>query len=277
MMVKKDSGQYEKNRKNKNYNNYKSGRKYMKYDRGKISSGSYDLNKWFFGGYEKGVISTLYGPAGSGKTNFCILAAVSQAKKGHKVIYIDTEGGFSSERVKQILGDDDKLDKVLENIILLKATSFEEQKKIFRNLEKRLKRNANLVIVDGMAMLYRLELGEARRINKEEVSNINKELVRQMKILAYLARNNDISVLATNQVYKNFLYNGDEDNNRKKSWEKEYCMVGGDIMKYWSKCIIELSIMGKNRKARLVKHRSQPEKELDFFIVKRGIKKKGFF
>ena len=70
----------------------------------KISTGSQDLNKWLFGSYEKDVITMIAGPPGSGKTNFAILAACSQAKKGNKVIFIDTEGGFSVERVKQTSG-----------------------------------------------------------------------------------------------------------------------------------------------------------------------------
>ena len=52
----------------------------------KLSTGSYDLNKWLFGGYDSDTITTIYGPAGSGKTNFCMLACVSQAKKENKVI-----------------------------------------------------------------------------------------------------------------------------------------------------------------------------------------------
>ena len=43
----------------------------------KVSAGSYDLNKWLFGGYESGVITMLAGPPGSGKTNFVILATCS--------------------------------------------------------------------------------------------------------------------------------------------------------------------------------------------------------
>ena len=93
----------------------------------RISAGSYDLNKWLYGGYETDIITTIYGPAGSGKTNFCLLAGVSQAKKGNKVIYVDTEGGFSVERIKQIAGED--YEKVLSNILLLKPMNFEEQKK----------------------------------------------------------------------------------------------------------------------------------------------------
>jgi len=53
-------------------------------------------------------------------------------------------------------------------------------------------------------------------------------------------------------------------------------MVGGDILKYWSKCIIELKIEGKRRKAILKKHRSLPEKTLNFEITNKGIKRKGW-
>jgi len=71
----------------------------------RISTGSFDLNKWLYGGYEKGIITMIAGSPGSGKTNAAILAACSQAKKGNKVIFIDSERGFSSDRVKQIVGE----------------------------------------------------------------------------------------------------------------------------------------------------------------------------
>ena len=80
----------------------------------RISAGSFDLNKWLAGGYERGIITMIAGPPGCGKTNFCILTSCSQAKKGNKIIFVDTEGGFSVERVKQIVGEDYK--KILENI-----------------------------------------------------------------------------------------------------------------------------------------------------------------
>src|SRR3989344_4774386 len=99
---------------------------------GKVSAGSYDLNTWLFGGYDEDVITTLYGGPGSGKTNFCLLAAVSQAKKDNKTLFIDTEGGFSVERVKQMASAQTR--KVLKNIILLKPTTFAEQKDAFREL-----------------------------------------------------------------------------------------------------------------------------------------------
>src|SRR3989344_1985241 len=109
----------------------------------RVSAGSYDLNKWLHGGYESDVVSVIYGGAGSGKTNFCLLIAVSQAKKENKVLYIDTEGGFSVERIKQLAGAE--YEKVLGNILLLKPTNFREQKKEFDKLLSQLKNEISLI------------------------------------------------------------------------------------------------------------------------------------
>lgn len=226
----------------------------------KISAGSYDLNKWLFGGYETDIISVIYGPPGTGKTNFCLLAAISQAKKGNKIIYIDTEGGFSIERIKQLFPN---YESILKNIILLKPTNFEEQKEAFKTLLKYLKKEVSLIIVDGMTILYRLDFAEARNNSKNpnDFQRINAQLAFQMKTLAEIARKREIPVIVTAQAY---------------SWEKENKLVGGDILKYWGKCLIELSNENSKRTAKLVKHRSLPQKSLSFQITNDGVKKRGW-
>jgi len=237
----------------------------------RISTGSYDLNKWLYGGYEKGIITMIAGPPGSGKTNFVVLASCSQAKKGNKVIFVDTEGGFSSERVKQITGE--KFEDILKNILLMTPSSFEEQKKIFINLNEQLKKEqVSLIVVDGMAMHYRLELGDARKNGDEEVRKINREVARQMKILSEIAKKGNIPVIITNQVYSGFL----SEEELKRGVERETNIVGGDLFQYWSKCIIELKNERGKRKAFLLKHRSLPQKEIAFEIKKEGIYKKGW-
>ena len=244
----------------------------------KISSGSYDLNVFLHGGYETDIITMIAGPAGSGKTNFCMQVAVSQAKKGKKVIYMDSEGGFSIDRIKQLLDKDvEKLDNVLENILLLKPTNFEEQKKDFLQLLKFVKqKDIGLVIIDGMTMLYRLELADAK--DEDGVQDIrkiheaNQELAEQMGILAEITRKQIIPVLVTNQVYYDFL----SFEEIRKGVKREMHLVGGDLMKYWSKCIIELQVDQGKRTLFLRKHRSLPEKELAFQIVQIGIKKRGW-
>ena len=212
----------------------------------KISTGSFDLNSWLNGGYEKDIITMIAGPPGSGKTNFSILASCSQSKDNKKVIFIDTEGGFSIERVKQIVGVDNH-EKILENIFLLKPTNFEEQKKCFEKLLIAVKKEQiGLIVIDGMAMLYRLELGDA--IHSKDDSNIreiNREIAMQMRVLAEISRKQEIPILITNQVYSGFV----SEEDWKKGLKGEANIVGGDLFKYWSKCIIELKNDGGKKKA----------------------------
>ena len=97
----------------------------------RLSTGSEVLDELLGSGYEDDVVSTIYGPAGSGKSTLCLLAAISAAKD-KKVIFIDTEGGFSVERLRQLTKDHER---VLKNIFLLKPTTFQEQKKAFEELK----------------------------------------------------------------------------------------------------------------------------------------------
>ncbi len=246
--------------------------------RNKISAGSYDLNKFLFGGYEKDIITTFYGPGGSGKSNFCMIVTVSQAKKGNKVIFIDTEGGFSSDRIKQILGSgkegSEELEKVLENILLLKPTTFKEQEQAFLELNKQVKMgDVSLIIVDSIAMLYRLELGDAIKSKEDEqIREVNRKLSEQLKQLNEIARKQEIPIIVTNQVYAEFL----SSEEIKQGVQKGVSMVGGDLLKYWSKCLIEIQNNRGKRKLIIKKHRSMPEKELTFEITNQGIRKRGW-
>ena len=238
----------------------------------KISAGSFDFNKWLSGGYEKEVITMIVGPPGSGKTNFAVLSSCSESKKGNKVVFVDTEGGFSIERVKQIVGEG--YEDILKNIFLLEPTNFEEQKNVFVKLLDRVKKeHVSLIVVDGMAMLYRLELGDAvKSKDSENIKRVNREIAKQMRILAEIARKQKIPIIITNQVYGGFL----SEEDWKKGVQREMNIVGGDLFKYWSKCIIELQNNHGKRKAFLLKHRSLPQKEMSFDIREKGIFKKGW-
>jgi DNA repair protein RadB len=206
------------------------------------------------GGFENDVVTTIYGPAGSGKTNICIVTAINVARQGGKVVFIDTEGGFSAERAKQICGSE--TEKILDKIFFLKPTDFKEQQDAFEKLKDMVTDDIKLIVVDTISMLYRLELGKT-----EEPYTVNAALGRQIAYLTQIVRKKNIPVLIANQVYSDF-----ENPNGVK-------IVGGDILKYGSKCLIELQA-GHNgiRKAMLIKHRSLPQsKEVMFKIINEGI------
>lgn len=219
----------------------------------RIPTGNKGLDNFLEGGYETDIITTLYGPGGSGKTCLCLVSSVDVVRNGKKVIYIDTEGSFSLERLKQIAPD---YKKILENILFLKPTTFEEQRKAFKKLKELVNYRIGLIVVDTIAMLYRIELGKS-----EEIYETNRELGLQISYLTEIARKKNIPILITNQVYSSF------DNRDQVK------MVGGDILKYGSKCLIELQKKHKNRRVAILrKHRSiQEEKFFVFDIVGEGI------
>ena len=219
----------------------------------KISSGTKELDWLLEGGYEKDVLTCIYGPPGSGKTNLLLLAVTSVASD-KKVVYIDTEGNFSMSRFKQLCTNHKE---VLERIIFLSPVTFDEQRSAFEKLRKIVNDKIGLIILDSVAMLYRLELGRTK-----DVYSVNRDLGIQLSYLTEIARKKNIPVLVTNQVYA--------DLDHKDATK----MVGGDILRYSSKCLIELTRDDKGvRCATLRKHRSLPdEKNVYFTIVDEGIR-----
>jgi len=220
----------------------------------RISTGSTVLDGLLDGGFEADTVTTIYGPAGSGKSNLCVITAASVVNSGKKVVYIDTEGGFSVERLKQIAPH--SYENIVDNIIFLKPMNFDEQRNSFGKLSRLVDENVGAIIVDTISMLYRLEIGKS-----DDVYTVNKDLGNQLQYLNEIARRKNIPVVVTNQVYSSFE-------------ERESIrMVGGDILKYGSKCWIELQKARKGiRRALLKKHRSIAEdRETVFRIIDAGI------
>tara|TARA_Y100000310_G_scaffold345226_1_gene462881 strand:+ start:2713 stop:3384 length:672 start_codon:yes stop_codon:yes gene_type:complete len=218
----------------------------------KVNTGATFLNSFLNGGYDYDIITTIYGPSGSGKTNLCLISAVKIAENGKKVIFIDTEGGIAIERIKQLTT---KSEEVLKNLIFFSPLNFEEQKQIFATLKNMINDTIGMIVCDSISMLYRLELGRS-----EEVYEVNSNLGKQIACLVEIARKRKIPVLITNQVYSDF------DNRDQVK------MVGGDLLKYGSKCLIEVKKLHTGRGLILRKHRSLPEgKELKFNIIEEGI------
>lgn len=225
-------------------------------DNHKIQSNS-TLDVLLGGGFEKGTITQIFGPPSSGKSNIALTLAVNVAKNNRKVIYIDTEGGISIDRIKQISGSD--FSKVANNIIVFEPTSFIEQNENLRSIDVWLRKNhdeVDLLVLDSAVALY--------RVDDMKSAKLNKELGKQMGVLSKIARQYDIAVILTNQIYNAF---DDEGNNDVKA-------VGGTILQYWSKVILQLE-RGEEinqRIATLIRHRSIPEgKKATFSITSQGI------
>ncbi len=161
-------------------------------------------------------ISLFYGAAGTGKTTFCYLAVIENVNKG-KVIFIDTEDGFSLERFNQLVGNNFK--ETLDKILIFKINSFKDQQlKIKKLLDIIKKTNVSLIIVDTMGSYY-------RRMVKSKPDLANKMLNSQLRILKYISKK--IPVVITSQVYQ------DIENNM-------ISLVGKKILDRYYKNLIKL-------------------------------------
>lgn len=209
------------------------------------------------GGFEKGTVTQIFGPPSSGKSNLTLSLAVNVAKNGKKAIYMDTEGGISIDRIKQIAGSD--FNEVANNIMVFEPTTFQEQGENIAAIELWLRKNhtdTDIFILDSAVALY--------RVDSMKSSRLNKELGKQMGMLSKIARSFDIAVIVTNQIYNAF---DDEGNNDIRA-------VGGMVLQYWSKVIIQLERGEETnqRIATLKRHRSIGEgRQAVFRITSRGI------
>ncbi|MFH0889819.1 MAG: DNA repair and recombination protein RadB [Candidatus Aenigmatarchaeota archaeon] len=223
------------------------------------------LDNLLSGGIEAGALTNFCGPPGSGKTNVCMLAVVSAVESGKKVIYIDTEGGFSFERFKQLAGD--KTDNILDKIIFLEPKSLKEQEEMIRKCRNiASKEDIGLVVLDSSVALYRLEYAET-----DDVMKANKQLGIHLSMLSGMARDLKIPVVITTHVFK-------------KNDSEILDVIGGDAIKYWCKSIILIDKTRETsvRSATIVKHRSITEgKSVNFLLTETGIeaveKKFGLF
>ncbi|MBI3052316.1 DNA repair and recombination protein RadB [Candidatus Woesearchaeota archaeon] len=224
----------------------------------KLGTGTAVLDRLLEGGYESDAVTTIYGPAGTGKTTACLLACINSARQGRKAIFVDTEGGLSVTRLRQLAGNDNS---VMERILFLRPASFDEQKKCLEKLGSLATEKVGLVVVDTITSLYRAQ-------RTSDNSELNRELGRQVAALVGLARTKAIPVIVTNQVYSDF------------EGKKGIRMVGGDIITYSSKCLIELrQLHSSKRLAILQRHRHIPQRELVYEITGAGfeeVQEKGF-
>ncbi|MEK6826096.1 MAG: AAA family ATPase [Nanoarchaeota archaeon] len=205
-----------------------------------ISSGNKDLDS-AIGCFEK-ELNLVYGPAASGKTTLSKIIAIGLLDKNKKVVFLDTENGFSVDRFMQLCGSNYLY--YLDKLLLLKVNSFEEQCNKIDQLLYFV--NVDLVIVDSLGALYRKEV-------RENPNDVNKKIERQLRILTELTRRG-ITVIVTNQVYTN-PETGEIQN------------VGGEMVKKWAKKLIELQ-----KDPRKIILRRPEEKEVLFEIMNDGIK-----
>lgn len=147
-----------------------------------MNTGSTYLDQFF---QYKG-LTIIYGEPATGKTTLALLATLHAAKTGSP-IFIDTEAGFSTERIKQLSP---------EYETLLGKVKYKHAKNYFKQgeaLKNALTIDANLLVLDTIGAHFRAEVKK----NPEKTQQL---LQWQIETLRKISK--QIPVIITNQVYQ---------------------------------------------------------------------------
>lgn len=164
-----------------------------------VPTGCSGLDKLLNGGLHLSSVTLVYGEAETGKTSLAIQCAVNATRLGCKVIFIDSDSSFTPKRLAQIASHD--LNEVAPKITLVQPTTFQEQTLAIDRLDQYLTPQVGLIVVDTITSLYRAEFDKT----KQKTFNMNRELGRQLAVLAQIAKTRKIAGLITSQVRSVFL------------------------------------------------------------------------
>ncbi|MBS3172266.1 DNA repair and recombination protein RadA [Candidatus Woesearchaeota archaeon] len=234
----------------------------------KITSGSEAFDTLIGGGFESGCITECFGAYGSSKTQIANSLAVRVQLPKDKggadgmAVFIDTEGTFRPERIKQIaeaVGID--AEEALKNIRIARAFNSDHQMILVEKIEELITKEnlpIKLIIVDSLTSHFRAEFA-GRGSLAERQQKLNKHMHDLMKLSA----NYNVAIYVTNQVMaRPDTFFGDPNE-----------AIGGNIVGHNSTFRLYLRRGKKgSRVAKLVDSPNLPEAEAIFYITESGVR-----
>ncbi len=216
---------------------------------GYISTGSANLNNLLGGkGFETKAITEVYGGFGSGKTQLGFTLAVNvQLPAEHggmqgKAVYIDTEGTFRPERIRQIAeGIGANPEKVLKNILVARAFNSDHQILLLDKINELIKEGEEikLVIIDSLTAHFRAEFA-----GRGQLADRQQKLNRYLHDLMKIAEQHNLAIYVTNQVMANpGMMFGDPTTPVGGNIVGHMCLTGDSLIQLADGSIIEIKNM----------------------------------
>jgi RecA/RadA recombinase len=188
-----------------------------------ISTGSSCIDTKIGGGIQQDSIVLVYGEPETGKSTLALQCAVNCAVGGGKILYVDCDNTFSTERLAQIAGY--HFEDVADRIVLVKPRDFREQMALIDHIEN-YTINVGLIIIDTLTSLY-----SARAAESPKAFSANRELNKQLAILAQLCKTKKIPLLILSQV-RSVLGEANEAASVRP--------VANRVIKFWAETILFL-------------------------------------
>jgi RecA/RadA recombinase len=190
-----------------------------------IQTGCKCIDTRLSGGILPETVTLIYGEPETGKTTLAMQCAVNCAIQNLKVLFIDCDNSFYAKRLSQI--SKSRFDEVAERIILVKPKNFKEQTALIDQINDYTTANVGLIIIDTFTSLYGAKVSETSI--KSKTFGVNRELNRQLAILAQTTKIKKIPVIITSQVRSVF---NDESTSVRP--------VATRVLKFWADTIITL-------------------------------------
>jgi len=188
-----------------------------------INTGCKCIDTNIGGGISPESVTLIYGEPETGKTTLAIQCAVSCALQNYKTLFVDCDNTFSTERLSQLSAD--KFDQVAEQVILVKPKDFHEQMAVIDCIQDYTEKNCGLIVIDTFTSLYGAKVAES----SGKAFSVNRELNRQLAILAQTAKIRKIPVIVVSQVRSVF------DN-----LNVSVAPVANRVLKFWADTIIAM-------------------------------------
>jgi DNA repair protein RadB len=233
-----------------------------------LATGCSSLDELLDGGLERDAITLVFGEGGSGKTNLALQCARAAARNGLRTAYVDTEG-VSSVRLRQVFAGDrphgvaleeaphvplppeegptallppapaEDVEALANRVLFFMPYTIEEQERLVQNATR--VPDLGLVVVDSINMHYRLHIDGGDEAEKEAA----RSLYKQLHHLTGFARQHNVPVLVTGQVY------GGEDATQP---------FARRVMEHLVKALVRFEKRPDGtRRATVIKHRSIEE------------------
>ncbi len=235
-----------------------------------IITGSKNLDELLGGkGIESRAITEAFGAYGSGKTQLGLALAVNvqlpidQGGAGGKAVFIDTEGTFRPQRIKQMAeGIGANPEMVLKNILVARAFNSDHQMLLLEKVTEMVKNGEpiKLVIVDSLTAHFRAEFS-----GRGQLADRQQKLNRYMHDLMKLAETHNLAVYVTNQVMA----------NPAQLFGDPTTAIGGNIVGHAStfRMYLRRAKQG-SRVAKLIDSPNLPDGEAVYFVNTDGIRDK---
>jgi DNA repair protein RadB len=160
----------------------------------KILTGCRCIDASLDGGISPGSLLLVYGEPETGKTTLAMQCAANCALQNFKTLFVDCDNSFAPKRLSQVTAG--KFEEIADHIILVKPNDFREQEAVIERLAEYTAKNFGLIVIDTVTSLYRVKVAEA----SGRVFGLNRELNRQMAILAQTAKTQKIPIIVISQV-----------------------------------------------------------------------------